>query len=126
MVDLYTVHIHSELPALIQDCLDHSRKAVLNEPEYLYTDADIPVMDIRVWMQLWQESSCGLNPEPGLPGRFIAPTVIIKYTPTLRYVYFNGYFAYRLKGRTAIPYYDAVRNRSLPPTRDLRLANLLG
>lgn len=118
MTDNYTIDISEDLPSIMLACLGDSRHRI--------DDHTLPVIDIRVWMQVWNESTCGLGETPGEPGRFIAPVVLIKYRSDLRLVYINGIFAYELKGRPAIPYYNVVMNRKIPSVRDYKSENLLG
>jgi hypothetical protein len=115
MTDIYTIDIAADFTSVVYHCIQDAISR-LPEPR--------PIIDIRAWMQVWKESSCGFG-EPGIVGRYIAPCVVVKFNHSLRYVYHDGKFAFVLDRKVAIPYYDGVNNRHMPGQRDWKFENLM-
>lgn len=84
------------------------------------------IVDVRMWLQKWPNNLCGF---PSVFNGFgtrlrseeiqtIAPTIVLKFSRNLRYIYHDGRFAYKVKGPVSVAYYDAARSRRLPGLMD--------
>jgi hypothetical protein len=77
------------------------------------------VEDVAMWSQKWPNICCGWHATgEDLHVPTWAPTVVVKFDKTTRYVFHNGKFAYLLKGNTTIKFYDAIRGKNLPGADD--------
>lgn len=81
------------------------------------------ITDVRMWLQVWPDSACGFDQRTvdysGIKNeKTIAPTVVLKFSRDLRYIYHDGKFAYKIKGPVSVTYYDAARSRRLPGVDD--------
>jgi len=76
------------------------------------------VQDVRMWTQKWPDISCGFSSGSELHIETLSPTVVIKFSHTLRLVYHNAELAYVLDGETTVRFYDSVRRRNLPGASD--------
>lgn len=97
------IYLHSIVfyPSLLEKCMLDvmSRRAMM-------PDANATPIDLRVFVQRDKDTHDNSN--------ILTPVFIIKFSKEERYVYMHGEFAYALKGRVSIQYYDCVTLRKLP------------
>lgn len=120
-IEVYT-YPFSEFPDVLRRCLADATLRILAEipriPDAINVVVSPKPVDVRMWVQKWKTSGCGFDDVLDEPQVTLAPTVIIKYHHTLRYVFHNGRFAYALRGQTSIEYYNRCVTRSFPGASD--------
>lgn len=111
---IYSHDIVLDLSSTLQDCILHSLDKVFRE-----TGIEQELIDVRVHLQSWPNTACGFPSVPLDKVLTLAPTIILKFSKVLRYVYHGGRFAYPVVGKVSIRYYDFVRGRKLPGAEEL-------
>ena len=121
---LYTV-----LDACVQDAITRYTKedSGIENPSIVKWQKILEsIIDVRMWIQIWPNNFCGFPNKKDRFGveipfesvRTLAPTVVLKFSRHLRYVYHDGRFAYKVKGSVSVTYYDSARSRRLPGADD--------
>jgi hypothetical protein len=117
---IYSHDIVLDLPDTLQKCILDALTRVVSD-----TGIEQELIDIRVHLQSWRNTACGFPSVPLDDVLTLAPTFVLKFSKTLRYVYHAGKFAYSVTGRVSVQYYNNIMTRKLPGAEELDMQRML-